>query len=50
MSIAFGQRGETMAGHNLQDYLKKAVAFGWQALQVADGHNYHSLKLPTIKL
>ena len=34
-----GQRGQTMSGHNLDDYAAKAAAFGWQAIVVADGHS-----------
>ena len=33
-----GQRGETMYGHNLDVYKKKAVAFGWEPI-VIDGHH-----------
>lgn len=33
-----GQRGETMYGHNLEAYRRRAEAFGWQALTI-DGHN-----------
>lgn len=32
-----GQRGETMYGHNLSVYEKKAAAFGWEPI-VIDGH------------
>ena len=32
-----GQRGETMWGHNLQEYEKKVRAFGWETI-VIDGH------------
>ncbi len=32
-----GQRGETMYGHDLETYRKKAAAFGWEPL-VIDGH------------
>jgi transketolase len=34
-----GQRGETMYGHNLQDYSKRIGAFGWETI-VIDGHSY----------
>ncbi|MEK7643976.1 MAG: transketolase [Patescibacteria group bacterium] len=37
-----GQRGETIIGHHLEVYKKKAEAFGWQAL-VIDGHNLKSI-------
>lgn len=33
-----GQRGETMYGHDLEVYRRRADAFGWHAL-VIDGHN-----------
>src|SRR5580704_13522313 len=33
-----GQRGETLFGHNVESYRKKAEAFGWQAV-VVDGHD-----------
>jgi len=33
-----GQRGETMYGHELSAYEKKAAAFGWEPI-VVDGHN-----------
>ena len=33
-----GQRGETMLGWNLDTYVSRARAFGWQALEI-DGHN-----------
>jgi len=32
-----GQRGETMYGHDLDGYKKKAAAFGWEPM-VIDGH------------
>jgi len=32
-----GQRGETMYGHNLDVYKKRAAAFGWEPI-VIDGH------------
>jgi transketolase len=35
---ALGQRGETMYGHDLDVYKKKASAFGWEAI-VIDGHD-----------
>jgi transketolase len=34
----FGQRGETMYGHDLSIYQRKAEAFGWQTF-VIDGHD-----------
>ena len=34
-----GQRGETMYGHNLQDYANRVGAFGWETV-VIDGHSY----------
>jgi transketolase len=34
-----GQRGETMYGHDLEVYKKKAVAFGWEPI-VIDGHHF----------
>jgi len=33
-----GQRGETMYGHDLDVYKKKAAAFGWESI-VIDGHH-----------
>ena len=33
-----GQRGETMYGHDLEVYKKKAAAFGWEPI-VIDGHH-----------
>jgi transketolase len=33
-----GQRGETMYGHDLSVYKKKAIAFGWEPI-VIDGHH-----------
>ncbi len=33
-----GQRGETMLGHDVNDYAYKARAFGWETI-VIDGHN-----------
>lgn len=33
-----GQRGETMHGHDLEAYRKKAEAFGWEPI-VIDGHD-----------
>ncbi|HEX9022143.1 MAG TPA: transketolase [Nitrospirota bacterium] len=33
-----GQRGETMYGHDLSVYMKKAAAFGWEPI-VIDGHH-----------
>ena len=33
-----GQRGETMYGHDLDIYKKKAAAFGWETI-VIDGHH-----------
>jgi transketolase len=35
---ALGQRGETMYGHDLDVYKKKASAFGWEPI-VIDGHH-----------
>jgi transketolase len=34
-----GQRGETMYGHDLDGYKKKAAAFGWEPV-VIDGHQF----------
>lgn len=33
-----GQRGETMYGHSLAEYVTKVEAFGWHAIEI-DGHN-----------
>ncbi len=38
-----GQRGETMHGHDVSIYQKKAEAFGWRA-QVIDGHNLEEIE------
>jgi transketolase len=35
---ALGQRGETMYGHDLDVYSKKASAFGWEPIMI-DGHH-----------
>ncbi len=37
-----GQRGETMYGHELEVYQKKAEAFGWKTI-VIDGHNVEEI-------
>lgn len=34
-----GQRGETLAGHNVEWYTRKAKAFGWQTFTLEDGHD-----------
>jgi len=34
-----GQRGETMYGHDLEVYRKRAAAFGWEPI-VIDGHHF----------
>ena len=34
-----GQRGETMHGWDLSAYVRKAEAFGWNAIEI-DGHDY----------
>lgn len=39
-----GQRGPTMAGYQLDFYVKKAEAFGWQAVTVEDGHDLKQIK------
>src|SRR3989338_2673348 len=33
-----GQRGATMYGHNISQYVRKIEAFGWQTITI-DGHN-----------
>ncbi len=33
-----GQRGETMQGHDVEDFAKKARAFGWESI-IVEGHN-----------
>ena len=38
-----GQRGETMFGHNLDVYKKKAEAFGWEVFLVEDGHSIEQI-------
>ncbi len=37
-----GQRGETMLGHNIEAYKRRAEAFGWHAI-VIDGHDNDTL-------
>lgn len=37
-----GQRGETMYGHDVKSYQKKAAAFGWETI-VIDGHNLKAI-------
>ena len=37
-----GQRGETMYGHDLENYKKKAEAFGWEVI-TCDGHNLEEI-------
>lgn len=34
-----GQTGETMYGHDVNDYAVKVKAFGWEPVVVKDGHN-----------
>jgi transketolase len=38
-----GQRGETMHGHDLEVYRKKAEAFGWEPI-VIDGHDLSQIR------
>lgn len=38
-----GQRGETMYGHNMDEYARKAQAFGWRAI-VVDGHSIEQVQ------
>lgn len=38
-----GQRGETMYGHDLEVYRKRAAAFGWEAI-VIDGHHLPQIR------
>lgn len=50
-----GQRGETIAGSNLNFYQKKFTAFGWQTLVINDGHNLNEIyqafkKLMSVKI
>jgi transketolase len=37
-----GQRGETMYGHDMDVYKKRAEAFGWEAI-IVDGHNIEEI-------
>ena len=37
-----GQRGQTMYGHNAQEYVDRFRAFGWKAF-IVDGHNVQAL-------
>jgi transketolase len=37
-----GQRGETMYGHDVKSYQKKAAAFGWDTI-VIDGHSLKAI-------
>jgi transketolase len=39
-----GQRGETLAGHDLDDYAQKMEAFGWQVIIVKNGHNFKQIE------
>lgn len=34
-----GQRGETLYGHHVESFKKKAEAFGWEAIVVKDGNS-----------
>lgn len=38
-----GQRGETMLGHDLKAYARRAEAFGWNAIMLEDGHHLESI-------
>jgi len=38
-----GQRGQTMYGHDLEAYRRRAEAFGWLALTI-DGHDLHAVR------
>jgi transketolase len=38
-----GQRGETMLGHDLKVYARRAEAFGWNAIMLEDGHHLESI-------
>ena len=38
-----GQRGETLYGHDVASYQKKAEAFGWETV-VVDGHNLEEIE------
>lgn len=38
-----GQSQETMHGHDVQVYARKAKAFGWEAIVVEDGHDISEL-------
>ncbi len=38
-----GQRGETMFGHDVENYQRKAEAFGWETV-VIDGHNFSEIE------
>lgn len=38
-----GQRGETMAGHDLEWHARKAKAFGWQTYVIQDGHDMRAI-------
>ena len=37
-----GQRGETMVGWNLDAYVARAEAFGWNAIEI-DGHDVEAI-------
>ncbi|MEK7479566.1 MAG: transketolase [Patescibacteria group bacterium] len=39
-----GQRGETMHGHDIEAYRKKAEAFGWHVIVIEDGHDIEKIK------
>ena len=34
----FGQRGETMFGHDIDAYARRVAAFGWKTIEI-DGHD-----------
>lgn len=38
-----GQQGETMLGHDLKSYARRAEAFGWNAIMLEDGHHLESV-------
>ena len=38
-----GQRGETMLGWDIDAYVKRAQAFGWNTLVVEDGHDINQI-------
>lgn len=45
-----GQRGETMYGHRIEEYVKRVKSFGWETITVADGHSFSKIQSAYAKL